>query len=136
MTQGRIDRRAWFNPVKEFLGVDPSYIQEALNELVNDTNGIFYQAAPGFVGSYGVNSLPTFYPRCSWAYAVDGFKVGETYLAGGTGVPAYYDASWVWRTFSSDQPVRSAATTVPSYLMQEDGVSQVLQEGGLGPIWI
>ena len=132
MTQGRIDRRAWFNPVKEFLGVDPSYVQEALNELVNDTNAIFYQGAPGFIGSYGVNLLPTFYPPGSWAYTVDGLKVGETYQTGGTGVPAYWDGA-TWRTFSADEPV---ASVVVGSLLQEDGISPVLQEDGVSEIWI
>ena len=103
MTQGRLDRQKWFSPIKEFTGVTPSFLQEALNELVNDSNSIFYISSPGFAGSYPVGSLPTGYPKGSWAYAINGCKVGEA-SGSGTGCPVYFDVGNVWRTFTSDDP--------------------------------
>jgi hypothetical protein len=121
----RLSRFTGFSPIKEFRNVTPSFILEAFNELVNDCNATLYQGAPGFVGSYPVGGLPTNYPPGSWAYAVDGCKVGE--VANGTGVPTYYAGrAQGWRTFSSDAPV---ATGNPSLIVTELGVILATETG-------
>lgn len=98
------DREPWFLPIHQRIRVTQANITEAINSLVNDANGIFFQAAPGFIGNYPVGALPTNFPPGSWAFAEDGCKIGEPFgMVAGTGIPVYF-TGLSWRTFSSDQP--------------------------------
>ncbi len=91
-----------------FIGVEPSEITLALNQLINELNFNFAQVGGGgggggnYVGSFTVGALPAG-SNGQMAYATNGLKIGET-TGNGTGVLVYYSAT-AWRTISLDAPV-------------------------------
>lgn len=101
-------RTAWFNPIRQFIFVDPSVPVDALNALINDLNAAYNVlgvSGSNYKGVFTVATLPVSPTDGSSAFASDGRKVAEG-AGSGTGVLVYYSDS-SWRVFSSDAPVTS-----------------------------
>ena len=99
-------RTSWFNPVKQFVLVQPDMVTDALNVLIADLNAAYNVlgvSGSNYLGAFAYASLPVAPTAGSSAYCTNGRKVAEG-AAAGTGVLCYYSLG-AWRVFSTDAPV-------------------------------
>ena len=98
-------RQPFFNPIRQYLWIDPSVPVDAVNDLINQMNAALASISVGgsnYVGSFATAALPAGQPYGTTAFAADARKVAEGPGAG-TGVMVY-NSSLGWRCYSADQP--------------------------------